>query len=134
MLLTLAVLFGLVVPFDVFAEEEEPATGSDIHAMLYYIDPNKTTQSGSIDITKNLEKVDLTCWNLPNLENAGNTFNGCSVLTDVNISNWTIPKATYIPGIFANCTSLETIDLSSFKITYVILYILLDQHIVKTQF
>ena len=222
-LLTLAVLFGLVVPFDVFAEEEEPATGSDIHAMLYYIDPNKTTQSGSIDITKNLElvfqrggdvdpdkvlfkhftdfedgknkiasernpwyredyngnkgtvyaiqvmrveikdriaptnmagwfwqmnqltwsdyhhldridtsrcktlfytfcgnkkleKVDLTCWNLPNLENAGNTFNGCSVLTDVNISNWTIPKATYIPGIFANCTSLETIDLSSFKI------------------
>ena len=227
-LLTLAVLFGLVVPFDVFAEEEEPATGSDIHAMLYYIDPNKTTQSGSIDITKNLElvfqrggdvdpdkvlfkhfidfedgknkkasernpwyredyngnkgtvyatqvmrveikdriaptnmagwfwqmnqltwsdyhhldridtsrcktlfytfcsnkkleKVDLTCWNLPNLENAGNTFNGCSVLTDVNISNWTIPKATYIPGIFANCTSLETIDLSSFKITYVIL-------------
>ena len=57
MLLTLAVLFGLVVPFDVFAEEEEPATGSDIHAMLYYIDPNKTTQSGSIDITKNLELV-----------------------------------------------------------------------------
>lgn len=56
-LLTLAVLFGLVVPFDVFAEEEEPATGSDIHAMLYYIDPNKTTQSGSIDITKNLELV-----------------------------------------------------------------------------
>ena len=222
-LLVLAVMLSLAVPFNVFAEEEEPATGSEIHAILYYINPGKTAQDGSVDITKNLElvfqrggtedpnktvfkhftdfadgknktasernpwyredyngnkgpvyatnvikvnikdkiaptnmagwfwqmnqltendflhldnidttkcktlfytfcgdkkltKIDLTCWDLPNLENAGNTFNGCSALTDVNISNWIIPKATYIPGIFANCTSLETIDISSFKI------------------
>lgn len=57
LLLTLTIIAGLFVTFDfsVFAEEE-PATGSDIHAMLYYIDPDKKT-NGVTDITKNLELV-----------------------------------------------------------------------------
>jgi hypothetical protein len=45
---------SFAVPFDisVFAEGEEPATGNDIYAILYYINANKAP-----DTTKNLELV-----------------------------------------------------------------------------
>lgn len=57
LLLVLSVMVSLAVPIDitVFADEE-PARGSDIHAILYYINPNKVT-NGARDITKNLELV-----------------------------------------------------------------------------
>lgn len=45
------------MPFEITAfADEEPATGSDIHAILYYIDPDKKT-NGVTNITKNLEHV-----------------------------------------------------------------------------
>lgn len=45
------------MPFEITAfADEEPATGSDIHAILYYIDPDKKT-NGVTNITKNLELV-----------------------------------------------------------------------------
>ncbi len=58
LLLVLTVIAGLFLTFDVsvFAEEE-PATGSDIHAILYYIDPQKKLANGSIDTAKNLELI-----------------------------------------------------------------------------
>lgn len=58
MLLTLAVLFGLVVPFDVFAEEEEPATGSDIHAICNIFGEvlglNKIADSANLDANEKI--------------------------------------------------------------------------------
>lgn len=57
-LLVLSILLTFGMPFDLQAfAEEEPATGSDIHAMLYYIDPTKKATDGSVDITDNLELV-----------------------------------------------------------------------------
>ena len=56
-LLVLAVMLSLAVPFNVFAEKEEPAKPGEMHAILYYINPGKTAQDGSVDITKNLELV-----------------------------------------------------------------------------
>ncbi len=57
-LLVISVMLSLGVPFDltVFADEE-PARGSEIHALLYYIDPEKKLDNGNIDISTNLELV-----------------------------------------------------------------------------
>lgn len=59
LLLVLTVMVSLAAPFDIVKaiEDEEPARGSEIHAILYYIDKDKKTNDGKIDITKNLELV-----------------------------------------------------------------------------
>ena len=58
LLLVLTVMVGLFVPFNLSVlAEEEAATGSDIYAMLYYVDPSKKATDGSTDVTKNLELV-----------------------------------------------------------------------------
>lgn len=54
--LILAMLLGLGVPFNVFAEEE-PATDNEIYGMLYYADTNKLNTDGSITESKNIELV-----------------------------------------------------------------------------
>ena len=58
-LLVFAFLISLAAPFDIVKaiEEEAPATGSEIHAILYYINPNKLDKNGNRDITSNLELV-----------------------------------------------------------------------------
>ncbi len=57
-MLVFAVMVSFSAPFDlsVFAGEV-PATGSEIHAVLYYIDPQKKLADGSIDPKRNMELV-----------------------------------------------------------------------------
>ena len=58
LLLVLAVTVGLFVPFDIVSvfAAEEPATGSDIYAILYYIDTSKISE-GKIVTKNNVELV-----------------------------------------------------------------------------
>ena len=57
LLLALTVIMSCSAPFDLSVlAEETAATGSDIHAIYYYIDPSKKT-NGVIDVTANLELV-----------------------------------------------------------------------------
>ncbi len=55
--LVLSIMLSLAVPVDISVFAEEPARGSDIHAFLYYIDPEKKLSNGDVDITLNLELV-----------------------------------------------------------------------------
>lgn len=59
LLLVLAVMSGLLVPFDisVSAEEEEPAKPGEMHAIIYIVDTNKKNSDGSINYDNNLELV-----------------------------------------------------------------------------
>ena len=59
LLLVLTVMVSLAAPFDIVKaiEDSTPATGSDIHAFLYYIDAQKKLSNGSIDTKNNLELI-----------------------------------------------------------------------------
>ena len=55
-LLTLAVLIGIAVPFPVYAEEIV-AENNEIYAILYYIDTTKRNSDNSVNNNKNIELV-----------------------------------------------------------------------------
>lgn len=59
LLLVLTVMVSLAAPFDIVKaiEDSTPATGSNIHAFLYYIDTQKKLTNGSIDTKNNLELI-----------------------------------------------------------------------------
>lgn len=56
LLLIISVIVGLLVPFDLTVFAEDPATGSDVYAILYYIDPTKIS-GGKIQTSQNVELV-----------------------------------------------------------------------------
>ena len=57
LLLIISVMASLIVPFDLTVYAEDSATGSEICALLYYIDPNNVDSSGKTKLANNLELV-----------------------------------------------------------------------------
>lgn len=50
LVLILSVILSLAVPFTVHAAEQEPATGNDIYALAYKINPNNPSVWSNIEI------------------------------------------------------------------------------------
>lgn len=67
-----------------------------------------------------LTSIDVTGWNLPNIEKLENSFNSCSNLeTIIGIDTWKFPEVTSLNYLFNSCSSLKSLDLGKWDTTKV---------------
>lgn len=59
-----------------------------------------------------LKKIDMSKWNIPNINDMGYIFCNCNSLQSVNISKLDTSKVTNLCNSFSNCYALEQLDLS----------------------
>ena len=59
-----------------------------------------------------MEDVDgLEKWNVENVNNMSDMFNGCSTLTNVNgLEKWKVSNVTNTSYMFSGCKNLEDVD------------------------
>lgn len=69
----------------------------------------------------NLEKLDVSNWNVSNITTLQNMFQGCLKLKYLNLKNWDTQKVTTINSAFSNCYELisinGSIDLSNVTVS-----------------
>ena len=64
-----------------------------------------------------LKKLDLSGWDLSNVNNIINTFANCTNLEEIKgISDWNVSNITSISTMFQNCYSIITLDLSNWDL------------------
>ena len=63
----------------------------------------------------NIIEIDLTNFNISNLENMANMFRNCSALRKINFPNLPASKITTMGSSFKGCSSLISLDLSYFN-------------------
>ena len=64
-----------------------------------------------------LTSLDLSSFNVGNVENVSQMFEGCSNLVTLNLSGWNISKLTHYSGMFKNCTKLASLNVSGWTNT-----------------
>lgn len=78
--------------------------------------PNSVTSLPAVFYNcKNITSLDLTKWNVENVETFSGTFHGMENLTNLNISNWNNKNGANLNGMFSGCKSLTTINISNLK-------------------
>ena len=79
---------------------------------------NKTTNNGIFQQTK-FKYIDISYWNVSNIESMQDMFNGCEQLKSVgDLSNWDVSKVKNMNAMFGNCEQLVSIgDLSSWNVS-----------------
>ena len=55
--------------------------------------------------------IDLSNWNMKNVENLNGMFMNCSILKDCNVSGWDMPNLKQCEMMFFYCSSLESIKI-----------------------
>ena len=65
---------------------------------------------------KNINKIDLSSFNVINIKNTSYMFYNCSNLTNINLSSLNAENVTDLSYMFHSCSNLINIDLSSFII------------------
>ena len=70
---------------------------------------------------KQFEYIDVSKWNVSNIENMNWMFYNCSNLTSIgDISNWNVSNVKYMGNVFRYCENLTFVgDLSNWKISNV---------------
>ena len=56
-----------------------------------------------------LNKLDVSKWNVSNVTNIGSMFTGCGRLTTLDLSNWNVSNITPNNNIFNYCKELKTL-------------------------
>ncbi len=64
-----------------------------------------------------LTSLDLSSFNVGNVENVSQMFEGCSNLVTLNLSGWNISKLTHYSDMFKNCTKLASLNVSGWTNT-----------------
>ena len=64
-----------------------------------------------------LTSLDLSSFNVGNVENVSQMFEGCSNLVTLNLSGWNIAKLTNYSDMFKNCTKLASLNVSGWTNT-----------------
>ena len=73
----------------------------------------------SICYSYDLESIDVSNWNVSNVEYMIGMFYECSSLESINVSKWDISKCRNISGMFYGCSSLKSIDVSNWNVSNV---------------
>ena len=60
----------------------------------------------------NLLELDLSKWDVSNVEDMGHVFYGCSKLTTLDLSKWNTSKVISLDHTFCDCWSLTSLNLS----------------------
>jgi len=66
------------------------------------------------------EVIGLDTWDTSNVENFGSAFDGSNIYDFSDIYSWNTSNAKYMHMMFKNCSSLEYMDLSSLDMSNVI--------------
>ena len=79
-----------------------------------------TINIGIFDSTK-FEYIDISNWNVSNVENMGCMFQECTQLKSIgDLSNWDILKVNDMNHMFADCYHLKSVDnLSNWNVSNV---------------
>lgn len=88
---------------------------------LQYVPPltisNKCTSlTDTFMDCKKLQRIDVSNWNVSNVNSLYKTFYGCSLLSEIKgIENLNVSNVTDANGLFYNCNSLKELDLSNWN-------------------
>lgn len=66
-----------------------------------------------------LIKLDLSSWDVSNVENMLGMFDGCNLIKELNLSGWDTSNVTDMRWMFCDCDSLDTLNLSGWNTTNV---------------
>ena len=64
---------------------------------------------------KNIIEIDLSDFDLSNINNMAYMFSGCSLLTSIDLTNVNTEQVNAMNGLFQDCVSLTFVNLSSFN-------------------
>ena len=67
-----------------------------------------------------LKSIDLSLFNITNINDMSCMFGGCSSLKTINLSSFNTTNVIHMSCMFGGCSSLKTINLSSFNTTNLI--------------
>ena len=67
----------------------------------------------------NLEFIDVSTWDVGNVEDMGYMFYNCSSLKSIDVSKWDVSNVVYMSNMFEDCSSLESIDVSNWDVSNV---------------
>lgn len=70
---------------------------------------NTVSLHNYFSVTNTIVTIDLSAWDVSNISDFSNMFEGCIALVSINISNWNTSKATNMSCMFRNCEHLTTI-------------------------
>lgn len=62
------------------------------------------------------ETLDLSSWNVSNVQSMYYMFNGCSHLRTINTTGWNISNVEQMDGMFGNCQYLQSFDMSNWNV------------------
>ncbi len=68
---------------------------------------------------RGLTTLDLSNWNVSSVKTMSGMFYGCSGLTSLDLSSWDVSNAENMSGMFGGCTGLTTLDLSNWNVSSV---------------
>jgi len=63
----------------------------------------------------NLDKLDLTDWNVSEITDMTSMFNGCTELEYLDVSNWNVSNVTNMHSMFYGCYNLKELDISKWN-------------------
>ena len=66
---------------------------------------------------RNLKTIDVSSWDLSNVENISYMFEGCESLTTIDVSKWDVSNVNDMSGLFSGCESLTAIDVSKWDVS-----------------
>jgi len=65
---------------------------------------------------KNITMIDISKWNVSNVEDMNNMFSGCISLKNIgDLSSWDVSNVTNMNSMFFDCKKLKHIDLSGWN-------------------
>ena len=86
---------------------------------MKYLNTSKVTDMSSMFwYCSKLKSIDISMFDMSNVESLHSIFSDCAALTSVKM-NLDMPKVETMPNMFNGCSALQTIDIKSFEGTQV---------------
>ena len=109
-------------------EEEGPGTKDnpinfndiDVSEITSFCDDDKEILFLGIFQHTEFEYIDVSEWNVSNVENMQDMFYNCQLLKEIDLSNWDVSNVTNMSTMFVDCRNLKSVgDLSNWDVSNV---------------
>lgn len=74
-----------------------------------------TSLSSTFSGCSSLTELDVSKWDMSQVEEMNTAFSGCSNLSKLDVSNWGVLNVKNMSNTFQNCSSLKELDLSGWN-------------------
>ena len=68
----------------------------------------------------NLETIDVSDWNISNVNSMYQMFSNCESLTNLSVGSWDVSNVTDMYGMFRRCASLTSLDVGDWDVSKVV--------------